>query len=145
MAWAVALFLATWVASLAYAPFLAHAAAAAVYGAGTLICHQLPARSFHLWGVQMPVCARCVGIYAGAAIASVVAAFAGRALHRSTHFGLQPPPLALLAAGVPTALTLVYEWWSGQMPANWIRAAAGVPIGAIVTAVVVAATSDQVN
>jgi hypothetical protein len=43
-----------------------------VYGAGSVLCHQLPARSFHLWATQLPVCARCTGIYAGGAIAAVV-------------------------------------------------------------------------
>ncbi len=38
-----------------------------VYGVGSLICHQLPERSYHLWAAQMPVCARCAGIYFGAA------------------------------------------------------------------------------
>ena len=42
----------------------------AVYGIGSLVCHQLPARSFHLWSAQMPVCARCAGIYFGAAVAA---------------------------------------------------------------------------
>ena len=35
----------------------------------SLVCHQLPARSFHLWMPSLPVCARCTGIYLGAAIA----------------------------------------------------------------------------
>jgi uncharacterized membrane protein len=87
----------------------------------------------------MPVCARCAGIYAGAAIASLLAlALAQRTAPRVTR-------AAVLAAAVPTALTLVYEWSSGQMPAHWIRAVAGAPIGALVTALVVAATGDQVN
>jgi uncharacterized membrane protein len=30
-----------------------------------LLCHGLPARSLEAFGVSMPVCARCVGIYAG--------------------------------------------------------------------------------
>ena len=38
----------------------------------------------------------------------------------------------LLAALAPTAITLVYEWTTGTMPANWIRALAGVPLGAAV-------------
>ena len=31
------------------------------YQAGSLVCHQRPERSFHLAGVQLPVCARCFG------------------------------------------------------------------------------------
>ena len=38
----------------------------------------------------------------------------------------------LLVALVPTAITLVYEWTTGTMPANWIRALAGLPLGASV-------------
>ncbi len=29
------------------------------------ICHQIPERSFHLWGEPLAVCARCSGVYAG--------------------------------------------------------------------------------
>lgn len=28
-------------------------------------CHQMPERSFYLWGVQFPVCARCTGVLLG--------------------------------------------------------------------------------
>ncbi len=33
---------------------------------GGLWCHQLPERSPHMWGVQMPLCWRCGGILIGA-------------------------------------------------------------------------------
>ena len=38
----------------------------AVMLVGSLWCHQLPARSPHMWGVQMPLCWRCTGILFGA-------------------------------------------------------------------------------
>jgi hypothetical protein len=38
----------------------------------------------------------------------------------------------LLTALVPTAATLVFEWTTGVMPANWIRALAGLPLGVAV-------------
>ena len=34
--------------------------------AGGLICHQMPGRSPHLWGAQLPLCWRCTGIALGA-------------------------------------------------------------------------------
>ena len=37
----------------------------ALVWAGGWWCHQLPARSPHLWGVQLPLCWRCTGILAG--------------------------------------------------------------------------------
>ena len=63
-----------WLAAIPLAAFAASRPAAAsryafalgVYAIGHVVCHQLPARSFHLWGAQLPVCARCTGIYAGA-------------------------------------------------------------------------------
>lgn len=33
---------------------------------GYAICHQIPERSFHIHGQQLPLCARCTGIYMGA-------------------------------------------------------------------------------
>jgi hypothetical protein len=53
--------------------------------------------------------------------------------------------VALALAVVPTLLTLVYEWSTGDMPSHAIRAAAGVPIGVAVAWLVVAAAHNQVN
>jgi hypothetical protein len=49
----------------------------------------------------------------------------------------------LLVGSTPTALTLAYEWLSGVTPGNWIRAAAGFPLGTIVMLIVVAATASE--
>ncbi|MBI3491378.1 MAG: DUF2085 domain-containing protein [Acidobacteria bacterium] len=181
VSWGVLLPASSFVASRSHAPLIFYMAAATVYEAGAVLCHQLPARSFHLWSAQLPVCARCTGIYAGAAITSLI--LMGVARRRESNDRRSPerlpppladdlselrhgspkrlrreggprrlirltrrlPRLALLLAAAPTALTLAYESWSGHMPANWIRATAGLPIGAMVTALVVAVTGDQVN
>ena len=136
--WATAIALATLVASGTARGVAAYAASAAVYGIGALICHQLPERSFHFWGAQLPVCARCTGLYAGAAVAAVAAAIPTGALRR----GLWDRAREWLAiAAAPTAVTLVYEWSSGVMPSHWLRAAAGFPLGAIVMLIIVAATT----
>ena len=42
-----------------------------LYAVGWLICHQRPERSFHLAGAQLPVCARCLGLYAGGAAGAI--------------------------------------------------------------------------
>src|SRR5437867_5206015 len=66
--------------------------AVAVYGAGSIICHQLPGRTFHVGSAQMPVCARCTGIYAGAAMAAAVL-LAARGHSPASHRGRRGAPL----------------------------------------------------
>jgi uncharacterized membrane protein len=123
-----------WAALLPTVPFLvshlrgstpAWLLSAGVYAFGSLICHQLPARSFYLWSAQLPVCARCTGIYLGAAIA----ALGGAAASDTRLKPSRPMQIAALAA-LPTIATLVFEWTTGVTPANWIRALAGLPLGA---------------
>ncbi len=113
-----------------------YAFALVLYAAGSLICHQRPERSFHLLGTQMPVCARCTGIYAGAAITAVAVIARSVTSHASPlkTRRLETSDLRriLLVSAVPTAVTLVYEWTTGQTPGNWIRAMSGVPLGAAV-------------
>lgn len=41
-------------------------------GAFSAVCHQLPARSPHLDGVQLAVCHRCLGIYLGLPLAALI-------------------------------------------------------------------------
>src|SRR5687768_14239891 len=47
-------------------------AAALMYAGGSVICHQRPERSFHLAGAQLPVCARCMGLYVGGAVGALL-------------------------------------------------------------------------
>lgn len=46
---------------------------AGTYLVAGLVCHQRPERSFHPEGVQMPVCARCAGLYLGAGLGVLAA------------------------------------------------------------------------
>src|SRR4029450_12060460 len=70
--WFVALPLGACASSRPYPPAPVYLLSFGTYLVGSLLCHQRPERSFFLWGSQMPVCARCTGIYAGAAIAALV-------------------------------------------------------------------------
>jgi uncharacterized membrane protein len=140
LAWAAVLPLAPFAASRPGASSVVYLLTFAVYAVGSVICHQRPERSFFLWSHQMPVCARCAGIYAGAAFAVIVhvaglkprAAGAGGAAG-STRASART---ALAVAVIPTVATLVYEWTTGVMPSNWIRAASGICLGVGVAALI---------
>jgi Predicted membrane protein (DUF2085) len=163
--WAALLVAAPFFASRAHASTLTSALILGVYGIGSLVCHQLPARSFHLWTAQMPVCARCAGIYAGGVLGALGAlspqalgarslrALGARAFQASENgsgrsaerLALHRPRVLLALAVAPTLASLAYEWTTGDMPSHAIRAAAGVPLGLVVAWLVVAAADNQVN
>jgi uncharacterized membrane protein len=135
MVWAAIIPFAAFAASRTDGAALGYGFALGAYAIGHWICHQLPARSFHLWDAALPVCARCTGIYVGAAAASLAAVVRPTATNATNVTGALTATQArrlLLVALVPTAITLVYEWTTGTMPANWIRALAGLPLGASV-------------
>lgn len=148
--WALLLPLAPFVAARPHEVPLGGVFLYAVYIVGSGICHQLPERSFHLWGHQMPVCARCAGIYFGAAVAAVAA---------STTTTVRPAAvvpatqwrIVLACAALPAAISLLYEWTTGLMPSHWTRAATGLPLGAVLAWMVLSAlaprtrTGNQVN
>ena len=148
-AWALLLLWAPFAASRPHASPLATALIVGVYGLGSLVCHQLPERSYHVWTAQMPVCARCAGIYFGALFGAAVAVARGfqpsGRRRSSNRLGLRRTRVALGLAVIPTLLTLIYEWTTGVMPAHAIRAAAGAPIGVVVAWLVVAAADNHVN
>jgi uncharacterized membrane protein len=135
-----------WAAVLPMAAWLRDAQSGAVslfaflvYRVGGVICHQRPERSFYLGAVPLPVCARCAGIYAGGAAVALVALVGCRLPACSS----KKARAWLAAAAAPAALSLLYEWATGEAPFNIIRGATGVPVGAAVAAMVLALLLDE--
>ena len=133
-----------WNGALAAAPYAlsrdaaggALVGATAVYLAGSFICHQRADRSFHPWGVKLPVCGRCAGLYAGALL-GLLGALSG------VRVGATRALLA--AAAVPTGATLALEVLGVFDPGNPGRAAAAVPLGAAVCWFVAGAIRGKVH
>jgi uncharacterized membrane protein len=108
---------------------------------GYAICHQIPERSFHIAGQQLPLCARCTGIYMGALAGFVLMRLWGR---------------QRAAAMPPTAVTLTLVGFIGLMgvdginsyltffpgvphlyePQNWLRLTTGTLNGLAMSAIV---------
>jgi uncharacterized membrane protein len=128
----LALTAVVWLALLILAPVLPVPIAGMLYALGSRICHQRPERSFHLFDAQLPVCARCAGIYAGAAIGSLLA-LSGSIRERLFPF---PPRMLLLVGALPTLMTVTSEWSGAWAGGNGVRAAAGVWLGVTVALVV---------
>jgi uncharacterized membrane protein len=142
----VALVAAAWLALLVATPLLPTPIAALTYAVGSFICHQLPERSFHLSGFQLPVCARCLGIYAGLAIGVVSHRVlrsdpvygSTQPLESPRHRGLTPQWILGIAA-VPTIVTVGLEWIDAWRASNVSRALAGSTLGIGIALVVMSA------
>ena len=96
----------------------------AVYGLGSLVCHQKPERSFVSCARQWPVCARCTGLYLGAALGAV-AGLGG--LGRGAPW--RRWRARVLTAALPTAALWSVEmagWWD---PGSPVRAAVAALLG----------------
>ena len=121
-----------WLALLIVTPLAPSSLATLMYTAGAVVCHQIPERSFHLAGFQIPVCARCLGIYAGAAAAASIHVLAG-VVADSSHWRVLSPHAArvvFVLSAVPTLISLRLEWGGVWHGTNIDRAIAGIALGA---------------
>lgn len=96
---------------------------------GYAICHQIPARTIHIDGTPLPLCARCTGIYLGALVG-----LTGLTLLKRYRFSELPPTRVLVVLvsfiaimgfdGINSYFALLrlphlYE------PQNWLRVTTG--------------------
>ena len=134
--WA-ALPLALIAAALAVPDFLTHGflpIAFALQRGFALVCHQRPERSFFIFGAQVAVCARCLGIYLGAAV--------GLLFRTSRRLALQ---LLTIAAAL-NLLDAATEF--AGLHGNWMgmRFALGLALGAagglVISSAMTAAVAD---
>ena len=140
--WAVVLPAAAWTAERPGAPGPLRFGTALVYVAGGVLCHQRPERSMRVRGTPLPVCARCAGIYWGAAAMVLTLALA----RPFTHGAVARPDRGrrdlwrwTIAALVLNAGTLIFEWGGGA-PGNDVRALAGLALGSVAAWIVWHAT-----
>ena len=117
-------------------------AATLVYVVGAVVCHQLPDRSFAWAGVQLPVCARCTGLYAAAPFGLFAGLLVGASRHRRLRSNPPRPGrwgstrLTLILAAVPTAVTVGVELAGLAHAPDVLRAIASAPLGFAVAGLV---------
>ena len=131
--WAAALPAAAYLATLSGGP--AQLLALAVYGLGSVICHQRPERSFHTADVKWPVCGRCSGLYLGAPVGALTAWSLMRGRRRRARL-IDQRLVVLAIAAVPTIITIGVEWFR-LLPVNTLaRFLAALPLGAAIAFVI---------
>jgi uncharacterized membrane protein len=141
-----------WAAAIGAAPVLAHGSQAGAllagltYLIGSVLCHQRPERSFHLAGAQLPVCARCTGLYVGGAL-GVVAWLMWRRQRSETAARLDAKSATrmLLIAAVPTAFTVATASVGIWDLSNAGRAALALPLGVVAGALLAAIASNDLS
>ena len=102
--------------------------------AGYAICHRITERSFMIAGRQLPLCARCTGMYLGVALTFAVLALAGR-----TRWAQLPPfkTMAVLVGfvgmmgidGVNSYSHFFPNFPHIYEPQNWLRLTTGMGTG----------------
>ncbi len=123
-----------WLGLVVASPFAPVPLALVCYAVGGVVCHQIADRSFHLGMAQLAVCARCTGIYTGAAVSFLWQALVARGEDSGLYRGPRRDNVCaarvwLLCGALPTVVTVVLEQ-SGLWPtSNVQRALAGVPLG----------------
>ena len=127
VAWAILILAAPWLGAAGSGGGAAWLSAGS-YWFGSLVCHQRPERSFHLAGAQLPVCARCTGLYVAGAL-GVLVGWWGVLSRRPIEFRSWRLPLVL--AALPTMVTVAVEWWWPRATSDALRAAAAAPAGLV--------------
>jgi uncharacterized membrane protein len=101
---------------------------------GSAVCHRITERSFTIAGRQLPLCARCTGMYLGVTLTFVVLSLAGR--RRWSNL----PPLRILAVLIGFIVLFGIDGLNSYshffpalphlyQPQNWLRLATGMGAG----------------
>jgi uncharacterized membrane protein len=101
---------------------IAHGASMRWRVAFRLFCHGIPERCLDLWGVPMPICARCTAIYGGLAL-SLLAFWL---LPRMTELAAR---MTLLIAVLPLAVDGLTQLIRLRESTNGLRSATGLLAG----------------
>lgn len=96
-----------------------------IYRVFSFVCHQIPERSFHLYGNQFAVCSRCTGIYAGIGLATLA-----YPLTRSLKRTDTPRLIWLFLAAAPLAIDWSLGYFSIWENNQVSRFATGFLLGA---------------
>ena len=103
---------------------------------GYAVCHRIDVRSFHLGERQLPLCARCSGMYLGAVLGFIYQAVVSRRRSGAPSKGiiliLGMLVLAFAVDGVNSFLSLMLDAPPLYEPQNWTRLLTGTGMGIVI-------------
>ena len=112
-----------------------------IFSVGSGLCHQIPARSLFFNDVQLPLCARCTGIYVGFITAFLILAFTYRSMTRQGGLSRFFYPVAAVLV-----LPMVYDGFSSYLgfraTTNGLRLVTGAAFGAALAPIIYALIAD---
>jgi uncharacterized membrane protein len=123
---------------------------------GYAVCHQISSRSFHIGTIQLPLCARCTGMYLGAMTGLIFQMVSGGRRRRLPPWRVLVPLILLVIAfgidGANSYLYLVKEVSPGflakipnlYIPNNTLRLLTGSGMGVGIAAVLLPAFNQTV-
>jgi uncharacterized membrane protein len=115
---------------------------------GYAVCHRIDVRSFHLGVRQLPLCARCSGMYLGAMLGLAFQAVVGRRRGGMPGAGVWVIlGMLVVAFGVDGLNSFVHLFPGAPSlyePSNWLRLLTGTGMGLVVAALVFPAFNQTV-
>jgi uncharacterized membrane protein len=141
-AWGLALGVASMLVGLIVAaPLLraegAVAASQGIYSGFRVACHQIAARSFHLAGFPLAVCARCFGLYVGALAGIVTYPLVQPITRRDA-----PPRHWLIFAALPTTVDFALGFFGIWENTHWSRFLTALLLGVVAISYVIPGLVD---
>ncbi|MFH1524731.1 MAG: DUF2085 domain-containing protein [Chloroflexota bacterium] len=123
---------------------------------GYAVCHRISERSFHIGDYQLPLCARCSGMYLGAVVGLVFQSILGWKRGKIPHWSIITVLVAFVAAfGIDGANSYLYLLKQVQpgilpqipniyMPSNTLRLLTGSGMGLGITAMLFPAFNQSI-
>lgn len=118
-----------WFLAIVVPPWIVHLRGRPSFFSGVVelgfssICHQIPERSFSIWGYPLAVCARCTGIYGGFLFAVLLFPFFNRSSVRISS------SMVLISAFLPSVCEFSLAHGGILASTNTIRFLVGIPLG----------------
>jgi uncharacterized membrane protein len=104
------------------------------------LCHQIDARSFHLFGWPLAVCGRCSAMYFGFLSGTIAYPFAGNLLR-----GARPGRMFLVVAVAPMLLDVMLEAAGLHESSNALRAVTGAWFGILLPFLIIPGAVEGIS